>query len=55
MVINGFKIVLIEVTFHLEHVQKAVFNVLVKKTKNENNRGLRLKGLKFIIESIFTS
>ena len=55
MVVNGFKIVLIDVTFHLEHVQKVVFDVVVKNGKNENNRGPRLKGLKFITESIFTS
>ena len=37
MEVNDFEILLIDVTFYLQHVQKLVFiNVLIKKGENMN-------------------
>ena len=35
---------LVDVTFYLQHVQKLVFNVSRKNVKNENNRDWGLEG-----------
>ena len=44
MELNGFEILLIDVTLYLEHVQKLVFDVLIKIEENEYNQDRRLKG-----------
>ena len=42
MEVNDFEILLIDVTFYLQRVQKLVFIMLTKiKKKNENNRDLQ--------------
>ena len=38
MEVNDFDIVLFDVTYYLCHVQKCVFNVLIKNKKTNNNR-----------------
>ena len=35
MEVNDFKMMLIDVTIYLQHVQKLVFNVLIKDIQNE--------------------
>ena len=37
--VNDFEILLIDITFHLQHVQKMICDVLIKKKKNEMGSG----------------
>ena len=45
MEVNCFQILLIDVTFNLEHVQKEVHNVLIKKMKTRIYAAPAIKGL----------
>ena len=44
MEVNYFQIVLIDVTFYLQHVYNVVHNVVLKKRKTEYIRHRRSKG-----------
>ena len=43
MGVNSFQILLVDITFYIEHVQKVVHNVLIKNKKPEYMRHRRLK------------
>ena len=45
MEVNNFQILLIGVTFHFQHVQKLIGNVLIKMLK-VGTGGLRVKSIK---------
>ena len=49
MEVNFFQILLVDVTFYLQHM---VINVLIKKWKPENMRHRRLKGRSSLSEGV---